>query len=780
MTARPGSLTPNRANNGRTNPPLACVRQDLLLYRYGPLTRPDPVNLKPEIHPDADPNSFLYNIPTLQLWAELGPYGSPQLPWAAQHTSLWLEFPQANCILLPGWPRSRRKFGTEQNPYGFLPPFTENCLTDLLNRADPPDLIGLHDPELNKVYAWMATADSRYRIIRAAKHRGPHFLELPLGLPADAPAVKPSPWVAEQQTALVRRELSRAEAGIAMMRAELAALNLPPPRRPPDPRRERSQRQTRGAELRRQLQNAERERDLLLRELEYWPARLAAPENPVPLADLIRTRFLPEHAVQVQETGLLGLLARERLAAGNEMDPASWAERLDEAAAARRRRAYWQYEYRRLQAQARELNPKHQEVPPVPVPTASQEPARPAKPRRRVKVPPECRQALAEPLRQQAEWDQAQAAGASPANLIHYITHRIRPTLNWARGQAIMARSDARRLVESHKKQQDAAGCEAGQRTLRQLRKREALLRQFAEYWDTRLAECRERIRAEHAAHDGSWPPPPPIPLVSPASPADNPGIEYWRQAGLKFLPDPLLPGSFRVLDAAGGLSLGQIERYKELNKTWLYIFHTPQSGQPILESHADLKQMTDCLIRQTERVNQEAALSSFLYNAAPPYPALNPEPAAERESRLTPADYAVATMERLNLTLNPMVPEQSTAPTRLPILLLKDKSSGELRWRLEQGSLELWRAVSPGGLKEGTSLAFAGILDYALTRELERELSQRPAAQPRREFRLAPRPPAQIPAPVIPAAPPLPAPTATISRPIATAPPVRQLALLP
>ena len=778
MTARPGSLPPNGANNGRTAPPLAYVRRDLLLYRYGPLTRPDPVNIKPAVHPQADPKSFLSQIPTLQLWAELGPYGSPQLPWEFYHTSLWLEFAQANCILLPGWPHGRRKFGTEQNPYGFLPPSTENCIAELLNRADPPDLIGLHDPELNQVYAWLAAPASHYRVIRAARRSGPHFLELPLGLPADDPSLKPSPWVAEQQTALVLRELRAAEGGIARLQEELAALNLPPPPRPPDPRRERSQRQTRGAELRHQLQSAARERDLLLRELEYWPARLAAPENPVPLADLIRARFLPEHAVQVHGNGLLGLLARERLAAGNEMDPGRWAERMDEAAAARRRRAYWQYEYRRLQTRARELNPKHQEVPPIPVPTTPKQQSS-VPPRRRVKVPPDCRQALAEPLRQQAEWEQAKASGATPANLIHLITHRIRPALTWAQGQAIMARSDVRRLVESHKKQQNYAGCAEGQRTLRQLRKREALLRQFAEYWDTRLAECRERIRAEHAAHDGSWPPPPPIPLAFPTKPADNPGMEYWRQAGLKFIPDPLLPGSFLVLDAAGSLSLGRIERYKELNKTWHYIFHTPQGGQPILESHADLKQMTDCLLRQTEQVNKEAALSSLLYNAAPPYPALNPETEAEREARREPADYAVATMEKLNLTLTPMPPEQSTAPTRRPILLLKEKSSGEPRWRLEQDSLELWHAVSPGGMKEGTSLTFAGILDHALTRELERELSRRPATRPPREFRLMTSPPEQMPEHIIPPAPPLPALTATISGSPSTPPPARQLALL-
>ena len=161
-----------------------------------------------------------------------------------------------------------------------------------------------------------------------------------------------------------------------------------------------------------------------------------------------------------------------------------------------------------------------------------------------------------------------------------------------------------------------------------------------------------------------------------------------------------MLPGSFLVQNIISGLGLGQIERYKELNKTWRYIFHTPQDGQPILESHTDLKQMTDCLIRRTEQVNKETALSSLLYNAAPPYPALNPEPEAEWASRLTPADYAVATMERLNLALTPIPPEQSPDPDDNTVILLKDKSAGELRWRLEQNSLKLWRAVSPGGIK--------------------------------------------------------------------------------
>lgn len=78
------------------------------------------------------------------------------------------------------------------------------------------------------------------------------------------------------------------------------------------------------------------------------------------------------------------------------MNLGSRAERLDEAAAARRRRACWQYEYRRLQARARELNPKHQEVPPVLVPADPPKQPSSAPPRRRVKVPPDCRQALAE------------------------------------------------------------------------------------------------------------------------------------------------------------------------------------------------------------------------------------------------------------------------------------------------------------------------------------------------------------------------------------------------
>lgn len=87
-----------------------------------------------------------------------------------------------------------------------LPPFTEAAIAELLSRPDPPDLIALQDPELNRSYAWAATANSRYRIIRAAQRSGPHYLELPSVLPVDHPAAMYASWLTDQMTALTARE----------------------------------------------------------------------------------------------------------------------------------------------------------------------------------------------------------------------------------------------------------------------------------------------------------------------------------------------------------------------------------------------------------------------------------------------------------------------------------------------------------------------------------------------------------------------------------------------
>ena len=773
---------------------LPYVRRSLLLYHYGGLNRPDPAAVKPEPHPQADPDCLLHRTPTLQCWSELGPLGSPQLPLQFYQTSLWLKFDQAACITLPGLPCSQRGNPSRDYPYGRLPPFTETLIAELLAQPDPPDLIALQDPELNRIYTWAATPNSRYRIIRAARRSGTSFLELPLGLPVDDPATLPAPWLAEQQTARSAREARQAQDKVDALRLELAELEHPPHQIRREQRQEKSRRLAAAAELLRQLEAAEIELPLLLREMEYWPARAEVRESPARLADLIRKGFLPEHAAQVQETGLLGLHAGEKLIPSSQGDPTCWLRQQEQAVLAQHRRAVWQYEYRRLQAWARELNPQHQEVPPVPLPRETPHQSQPQQLRNRVTVPSEYREALHEQLQRQAEWQQARSAGAGPVELIRSITREIQPQLAAARNRTRFALADARTNVQAYQQAGDADAGRYWKEQAKGLRRTVALQRQFVEYWASRLAEQQERIRAEHAAHNGSWPPPAPRPLP-PGSSAS--GCEGWLQAGLTFRPDCRQPGNFLVQDAASGVSMGHVERHT-VNRAWYYRYCSPQ-GQ-LQDSHTDWEPMKDYIIHQTERINKQALNYSILYTAAPPYPALDRVSAAAREARLEPADYAAAVMERLNLTLIPLPRKELPAAGPSVIPRLADAASGAVRWQLERETARmaagdptaLWHAARPAGIRERISRTFAEILDYALTQELAAALSKRPAALERPPARMQPSPPNRIPAPMESAEVTAAYPTATTSsgrslpdlnRPAGTSPavakPARQLILI-
>ena len=422
---------------------------------------------------------------------------------------------------------------------------------------------------------------------------------------------------------------------------------------------------------------------------------------------------------------------------------------------AQRRRAVWQYEYRRLQARARELNPGIGRFRRPPTPPATPPAAPSPRPRNRVTVPPAYREALREQLQQQVEWQIARSAGAAPVQLIQNITHEVRPRLVAARNRGIFALASARTNAQACQQAGDAEASRYWKEQVRILKRTDAVRKQFAEYWESRLAEGRERIRAEHAAHDNSWPPPAPLPLppVSSAS-----GCEGWLQAGLTFRPDYRQPGNFLVRDAASGVSLGCVDRHV-VNRTRYYRYCSPQ-GQ-LQDSYMDWKRMKHYIIHQTERINRQARLCGQLYTTAPPYPALNPVPDEERGARLEPAAYAAAVMKRLNLTLTPVPEAELPATGPSAVLRLTEAANGAVRWQLERETaslvvrdpVELWHAARAGGTRDRISHTFAGILDYALVQELEQEEAKRLTSPQGLPARIPQPAPVQMPPGTAPAA---------------------------
>ena len=233
-----------------------------------------------------------------------------------------------------------------------------------------------------------------------------------------------------------------------------------------------------------------------------------------------------------------------------------------------------------------------------------------------------------------------------------------------ARTRTIFALVDARTYAQAYRQAGDAEASRYWKEQVRNLKRTNALQKQFVEYWENRLSESQERIRAEHSAHDGNWPPR--VPLSLPRATRSGSVCESWYQADLIFRPDPDQPGNFLVRDAASGVSLGCVDRHV-VNRTRYYRYCSPQ-GQ-LQDSYMDWKRMKHYIIHQTDRINRQARLYGRLYTAAVPYPALNPVPDKEREARLEPAAYAAAVMERLNLILTP-VPE-AELPTTGPSVIL-------------------------------------------------------------------------------------------------------------
>lgn len=522
--------------------------QNYLLYWNDEIDRVDPVNIRPRRRRSPNTDSILNQIPTLLCYESVNAYGQPHnLPYGLVGDFLTLEFHQSRCVILPGYSFAQRASNAVQFPYGKLPPYTEAMIEELLQQPNPPDLIGLYDPNLNMPYLYAALPNARYRVIRAsaADITDLRPIELPSGIHLDSTEWRPQPWAAELAAARARLVVQDLESRRARelqyfqnAQARAAAATRKNSRKPPTIHQEEL------AQRQRELRKFDQALSWANQEIDYWQSRPHWPEQPELAAAAVRDHFRPEQLLQVHSAQSHERSIRDRLnrmiSPEHRHDFNNVDHHLDQLSRLTReteRLVFWNREYRRLCQAAREINPQWREYS-VPKPQAPEPPPAGRHPAKRPEITPELQSCFPRLSRRLAEHLELADRNPEPAELAHALADTLLPDLRMKRERLADTLAAHRHDLQAARRRGDSDDAADHQKSITAYRALAKQLQQFDSYCRQELARCKAQAETRRSQIPPDWPPPPPLPHDRP----QGTDCSYWLNSGLIFEPQGSRP----------------------------------------------------------------------------------------------------------------------------------------------------------------------------------------------------------------------------------------------